>query len=289
MQHRGPIGIAALVNPENPYQSTVSLWAVGTFFGLLVLSCWIYLHWVWAREQNLGDDGPPLGAPRVVLTSGQGWTTDGATADDGQMSIVDLLPGDPQGLSEGLRHGLLEAALLRDLPADLGGGILPQVSDALASLLGAPLGPLVLAALHRHPDVQALCMATIGRRGAAQQVVVRDHVLEAVSRATVGLDVDGARTPVLDVVLTLSLTVDSLAVDVAHGQVVATGPAQASSGIDLSAARPGGPPQSVLSRQNPSQVLPPFSRTDLGAESPGSGRSGSSAVGIPGARAHRGS
>ncbi len=217
------------------------------------------------------------------------------------MSIADLLVADPGHLADTLYHKLVELALLADVVAALDEGhgdqrvldkvgldrefdVVRQVAEHLAAYLGRPLGGLVQAAWHAHPGVQAACLGTAGRRGATRRVDVGHHVLESVHRPIVELDVDGARTPVLDGVLSVTLTVDGLPVDVAQGEVVATGTGQASSSLSLSLARPGGPSHVVLSEQNASLMLPAYRRPARDDGSAGWGHVGGLAGGIPGAR-----
>jgi hypothetical protein len=309
MERRASFGIVALVNPESPYQTTVSLWAVGTFLGLLVLSAWIYLHWVWARDRDDLTHRSASTGPRIVLVAGearttqgrttqarttQGRTTQGRAVGRGPRSVADLLADDPQVLADGLHQKLIELGLLSDVVVALEEGmatepmggaagqgfdVVRQVADALAAYLGEPLGELVAAAWYRHPEVRAMCVRTVGRGAGTRQVVVGHYVLESVHRPTVVLDVGGARTPLLDVVLSVALTVDGIAIGIAHGEVVATAAGEASCRIDLVLGRPGGPSHTVLSEQNASLVLPAYRRPDADAES-----AGVAAVGIPGAR-----
>jgi len=302
---RGLVGVVAFIDPENPYQSTVSLWAVATFFGLLVLSSWIYLHWVWAGEHPGAAGEPPPASPRIVVvaagyrtaqegTAGgtvQGRTSPGVAGEAGGESIADLLVDDPEHLADTLHHRLVELALVADVLAELdevglgqGFDVVRQVAEELAAYLGQPLGGLVQASWHAHPDVQAACLGTVGRRGATRRVDVGHHVLEAVHRPIVELDVDGARTPLLDGVLSVTLTVDGLPIDIAQGEVVATGAGQASSSLSLSLAGPGGPSHVVLSEQNASLVLPAYRRPAPDDGSSGRGHVGTLAGGIPGAR-----
>jgi hypothetical protein len=294
MERRGPVGIVALVNPESPYQTTVALWAVGTFLGLLVLSTWIYLHWVWARDRDDPTHRPTPSGPRIVLVAGQGRTTQGRAGGSGPRSVADLLADDQQVLADGLHQSLIELGLLSDVVVALDEGpatepiggaasqgfdVVRQVAEALVGYLGEPLGELVSSAWHGHPEVQAMCVRTVGGRGGVRQVVVGRYVLESVHRPTVALDVDGARTPLLDVVLSVALTVDGVAIGIAHGEVVATAAGEASGRIDLVLGRPGGPSYTVLSQRSASLVLPAYRHPDAEAES-----AGVAATGIPGAR-----
>jgi hypothetical protein len=308
MERRGPVGIIALVNPESPYQTTVALWAVGAFVGLLVLSAWIYLHWVWARDDLTRRPTPP--GPRIVLVAGEGRTTQGRTTQgrttqaraggSAPRSVADLLADDRQALADTLHLKLIELGLLSDVvvaldespatepiagAASQGFDVVRQVAEALVAYLGEPLGDLVASAWHRHPEVQAMCVRTMGRRGGVRQVVVGPYVLESVHRSTVVLDVDGARTPLLDVVLSVALTVDGVAIGIAHGEVVATAAGEASGRIDLVLGRPDGPSHTVLSDRSASLVLPAHRRPDAEAEPAESAEStGVVAAGIPGAR-----
>jgi hypothetical protein len=228
------------------------------------------------------------------------------------VTVADLLTDDRAHLAVVLRRalarlGLAEVAAPRAgarSTVDVGtvGGVgtvdvVEQAAQALGSFLMMPVAELVFWAWAEQPAVQEACRRTSGRRGARQWVVVADHTLESVQRPYVELDVAGERTPILDVVLSLTLTVASVTVEVAQGQVVACGGGQASSVVDLALARPGGHLHRVLGHETPTFPLPVHRHSEAGPGTAGPRRTtkgvavGGSApvanaagVGIPGAR-----
>jgi hypothetical protein len=239
------------------------------------------------------------------------------------VTVADLLTDDPAHLAHVLRQALARLGLA-EVAAPLAGAggtvdvgtgdvgtvdvgtvdvgtvdVVEQAAQALGSFLAMSVAELVFWAWAEQPAVEEACRRTSGHRGARQWVVVGDHTLESVQRPHLELDVGGVRTPILDVVLSSSLTVDSVTVEVSQGQVVACGAGQASSVVDLALAPPGGHPHRVLGRETPSFRLPSYRDTPVAPRSVGSGRPAQgvvvgggapmanvSGVGIPGARWH---
>ncbi len=237
------------------------------------------------------------------------------------VTVADLLTDDPAHLAQALRQALARLGLAEvaaplaaaplaaargpvDVgPVDVGTvdvgtvDVVEQTTEAIGSFLGMPVAELVFWAWAEQPAVQEACRRTSGHRGARQWVVVGDHTLESVQRPYVELDVAGERTPILDVVLSSTLTVDSVTVEVSQGQVVACGAGQASSVVELALAPPGGHPHRVLGRETPMFLLSAYRDTQVDPGSVGPGRSAPGAVvdggtpranvagvGIPGAR-----
>jgi hypothetical protein len=217
------------------------------------------------------------------------------------VTIADLLTDDPPHLALALGHALHRLGLA-EVVAPLAGSsgsvdVVEQTVQALRSFLAMPVAELVFWAWAEQPAVQEACRRTSGHRGARQWVVVGDHTLESVQRPHLELDVAGERTPILDVVLSSTLTVDSVTVEVSQGQVVACGAGQASSVVDLGLARPGGHLRRVLGREAATFRLPPYRCSEADPGSAGAGRATKgvvvdggapmanvAGVGIPGAR-----
>lgn len=250
----------------------------GVFVALIALACLVHLAWGRPVEEfdAFGDeldddpdgltDGLTADAPTpsatvpvpvpVLLLAGDGTPRLFGRALVGAPSIADLLAHDPQHLVADLRTRLVQFGLLAqdpDHPVD----VARPAAQALARYLRMSVGEFVHDSWQGQPNVQVECLRTRGRGGVAQRVVVREHTLEAVQRSTVQVDVDGRRTVVLQVVLTVTLDVDSVAVDVADGTVVATGAGRASSRVELALAPPGAHPQTVMSRRTPTFSLLP--------------------------------
>lgn len=180
-------------------------------------------------------------------------------------SVAALLVEDPRTIGEALHRRLLELDLesATGLPSvgggdpgdDTGFDVVRRVAEALAGFLTMPLGDFVAAAWQQQPAVQHACRQTDGRPGATRRIDVGEHTLECVQRPCVELDLAGARTPVLDVAVTVALAVERVTVDVEAGQVVAVGAGQGSCVAELALARPGERLRRVFVRETAALAL----------------------------------
>jgi hypothetical protein len=103
-----------------------------------------------------------------------------------------------------------------------------------------PVGNLVFWAWHKHQLVQLACEHTRGKPGATESVVVARHTLTSVHRPRVQLEAAGQTYPIVDLVLSVTLLIESLVVTVEAGRVLGWGAGNASSSATLGVARPGG-------------------------------------------------
>jgi len=124
-----------------------------------------------------------------------------------------------------------------------------QVADAVAGLLTMPVGNLIFHAWTKHQAIRHACAQTAGRAGGAASVVVAEHTLETTHRPRVNLDIAGRQVPILDLVVTLTLHIESVVVTVFEGRVTGCEPGAATSTAELGVARPGGDSHPLVRRE----------------------------------------
>jgi hypothetical protein len=115
-----------------------------------------------------------------------------------------------------------------------------QIGLAMANLFDDPLAGVVLYGWVKQRAIRAACVQTTGIPGATESVVVADHTVEVEHRPRVFLDVAGQRIALLELVLAVSLHLESVTVTVIEGRLTAVGPGDASSTAELGVAMPGG-------------------------------------------------
>lgn len=175
-------------------------------------------------------------------------------------TVADLLIDEPGQISHAVHRRLDDVGLVVTAPTALprGSDLSHQVADAVAGFLQMPVGNVLFWAWDRQQAVRRACEQTIGRPGATQRVVVGHHTLTSVQRPSVGLDLGGQATTVLELVLTLTMDIDSVVVDVLEGRVVGSGAGSATCSAELAVARPGGTPRVLFERTAPRVELSPY-------------------------------
>ena len=108
--------------------------------------------------------------------------------------------------------------------AALGTTFVGQVAKEIVAFLELPVDDLLRSAWDKQQLVREALDQTRGRPGAAMRVTILQHTLTSTYRPRVQLDIDGRRYRIVDLVLTISLEVDSLVVEVREGRVERWGP-----------------------------------------------------------------
>jgi hypothetical protein len=146
------------------------------------------------------------------------------------------------------KTGLMIAPLTGALEASLVG----QIGREVANFLDMPVDDLLCSAWDKHQLVREALEHTRGRPDAVTRVTILQHRLTSTHRPRVELTADGQRYPICDIVLTLSLEVDSFVVEVRDGRVAGWGPGTASASAELAVAAPNDESElHVLARARP--------------------------------------
>ncbi len=140
-----------------------------------------------------------------------------------------------------------------------------QVADAVASFLDMPVGNLVFHAWDKHQAIKNACAQTVDQPGGVAIVAVAEHTLETAQRPRVHVDIAGQHIHVLDLVLSLTLHIDSVVVTVYEGRVTGCQPGTASATAELGVARPGGDSYPLIRRNLPRVSLHPHRSVDTPA------------------------
>lgn len=114
-----------------------------------------------------------------------------------------------------------------------------QVAEAIVEFLQLPVDRIVFWAWEKHRMIHDARSRTRDRPGASETVVVTAHTFKWAQRPNVQADIGGNRVPILDLVLTLTLRIESVMITIAEGRIVRYGTGLASSTAELAVARPG--------------------------------------------------
>jgi hypothetical protein len=164
-------------------------------------------------------------------------------------TLIDLLVDRPSAAAERVRRGL-ESLGLAGFDAD-------RAVDAIAGLLDRPVTGLVLQAWDEQPSVQDACARTRNVPGATAFVVVTEHTLNSEQRPRIHVAAAGRPEVVLELVLTVALTIDAVTITVVEGRVTGCVAGTTASTVDLSVIGPDGDVYELLRRQTDSVALGP--------------------------------
>jgi hypothetical protein len=191
---------------------------------------------VWLRPGEVAHSIHPAGpeaATAVVLSP---------------TTLIDLLV-DRRSAAARIRRGLEGLGLAR-LDAD-------RVVDAIVGLLDRPVTGLVLQAWDEQPSVQDACARTRNVPGATAFVVVTEHTLNSEQRPRIHVASAGRQEVVLELVLTVALTIDAVTITVIEGRVTGCVAGTTASTVDLSVVGPDGDVCELLRRRTDSVALGP--------------------------------
>ena len=155
------------------------------------------------------------------------------------------------------------------------------VGDALASLLDIPIGNVLIGAWHDNRLVQDACRRTRAHPGMLEKVYLLTSEVTCKHHPQIDLDTAGCRMTLLTLELELNLTINSLVVDVAGGQVVAVGPGTADARATLKVGR------TVLAERHVDKVKIGHAIGLHGSPSPDTGPKSSELGGSTRPRPHR--
>jgi len=155
------------------------------------------------------------------------------------------------------------------------------VGDALASLFDMPIGNVLIGAWHDNRLVQDACNRTRTHAGMREKVYLLTSEVTCTHHPQIDLDTAGRRMTLLTLELRLDLTINSLVVDVAGGQVVAIGPGTADVRASLKVGR------TVLAERHVDEVTIGRAIGLHGSPSPDTGTSPSELGGSTKPRRHR--
>ena len=172
-------------------------------------------------------------------------------------TLIDLLVDRPSVAAARIRRGL-EGLGLAGLDAD-------RVVDAIAGLLDRPVTGLVLQAWDEQPSVQDACARTRDVPGATAFVVVTEHTLHSEQRPRIHVAAADRPEVVLELVLTVGLTIDAVTITVVEGRVTGCVAGTTASTVELSVVGPDGDGYELLRRQTDSVALGP---RDLASAAP---------------------
>jgi hypothetical protein len=164
-------------------------------------------------------------------------------------AIADLLFDQPQTAGEQIGRHLAEKAAALGLLSHGLDNLPQQIGQAAASLFDQPVGGLVMFAWAKQRAISAACASTKGIPGATESVVVADHSVETEQRPRIYLDVAGQRIALLELILTVTLHLESITITVTEGRVTDVGPGDASSTAELGVAMPGGHTYPLVRRE----------------------------------------
>jgi hypothetical protein len=164
-------------------------------------------------------------------------------------AIAELLFDRPSVAPDKIRRLLDERAGALDLFSHGLPNASRQVADAIAGFLALPVGNLIFHAWGKHQAIKNACAQTAGRPGGVASVVVAEHMLETSQRPQVYIDIAGQHVHILDLVLLVTLHIDSAVVSVYEGRVNGCQPGEASATAELGVARPGGDSHPLVRRE----------------------------------------
>ena len=180
-------------------------------------------------------------------------------------AIVELLFDRPGHAADEIRRLLDERAGPLDLVSYGLRNATRQVAQAVAGFLDMPIGNFVFHAWDRHQAIKNACAQTVGQPGGLAIVAVADHTLETQQRPRVQVDMGGQHIQVLDLVLSLTLDIESVVVTVYEGRVTGCQSGAASATAELGVARPGGDSYPLIRRNLPRVSLHPHPHADVPA------------------------
>jgi hypothetical protein len=173
-------------------------------------------------------------------------------------TIADLLFEEPDRAAGILQDRLIDLKVATGLPAAVANvpNLPGQVADAVAGFLQMPVDDLIASAWHGLRAVQDACRQTRGKRGAAVQVALIEQTLKLTQRPKIRIDVASEHFVVLELVLSVTLHIESATVHVLEGQIIGYGAGNASSTAELGIARPDGEPRALVRKEVLRLVLP---------------------------------
>jgi hypothetical protein len=167
----------------------------------------------------------------------------------GPTTLVDLLVDRPSASAQRIREGL-EGLGLAGFDAD-------RVVDAIGGLLDRPVTGLVLQAWDEQPSVQDACARTRNVPGATAFVVVTEHTLYSEQRPRLHVAAAGRPEVVLELILTVALTIDAVTITVVEGRVTGCVAGTTASTVELSVVAPDGSMHELARRESDSVALGP--------------------------------
>ena len=132
---------------------------------------------------------------------------------------------------------------------ELAPGQSARIADAVVDLLDLPVTGLVLQAWDEQPSVQEACARTRHAPGATAFVVVTEHTLHTRQRPRVHVAVAGRPETVLELELTVALTIDAVTITVVEGRVTGCVAGTTASIVELGAVGPDGEMRCLVRRQ----------------------------------------
>jgi hypothetical protein len=167
----------------------------------------------------------------------------------GPTTLADLLLDRPSAAAERIKEGLggLELA---GFDAD-------RVVDAIGGLLDRPVTGLVLQAWDEQPSVQDACARTRNVPGATAFVVVTEHTLHSEQRPRIHVVAAGRPEVVLDLVLTVALTIEAVTITVVEGRVTGCVAGTTASTVELRVVGPDGTVHELARRESGSVAIGP--------------------------------
>jgi hypothetical protein len=164
-------------------------------------------------------------------------------------SLVNLLFDD----DEAARRELTSALVGMDVPVRpaviaLVPDLLGEIGREITAFLDMPVEELLRSAWDKQQLVREALDKTRDRPGARMRVSVLQHTLTTTQRPRVEIVLDRKRYELVDLVLKVTLEIESLVVDVREGEVEAWGPGDASCSAELAVAPPGGSDEHRLAR-----------------------------------------
>jgi hypothetical protein len=164
------------------------------------------------------------------------------------------------------------ADLLFDHPSDAGGrigaaldelaegpdtGLSRRIAGAVVDMLDLPVTGLVLQAWDEQPSVQEACARTRHVPGATAFVVATEHTLHTRQRPRVHVAVVERPEVVLELDLTVALTIDAVTITVVEGRVTGCVAGTTASIVELGAVGPDGQVHVLVRRVSGSVALGP--------------------------------
>ena len=234
--------------------SELGLWA--TVAALAGVTALLLIGQARRRPGSEGDGMGPVPPDSVWLRPGEVAHTihpagpEAATAVVlGPTTLLDLLSDRPSATAERIRAGI-EGLGIDRLDAD-------RVVDAIGGLLDRPVTGLVLQAWDEQPSVQDACARTRNAPGATAFVVVTEHTLHSEQRPRVHLAVDGRPEVVVELVLTVALTIDAVTITVVEGRVSGCVAGTTASTVELGVVRSDGDVHGLVRRESGRVALGP--------------------------------
>lgn len=150
-------------------------------------------------------------------------TTTGAAGQPAPLSGLDVLGDDPEALRAALEGALDQDEVRRALPAGITGAaagfVVAQAATALDSLLGdLRLGDILMGAWGSLSELQHVIDETLAD-GSVRTLTIASHTVTSEHHPSLELVVNQAPSQLMQLVITLGLTVDACDLVVDAGQV----------------------------------------------------------------------